>query len=1225
MNIIVISVSASALKLLAALAPDWPELRLSLHYVGGVDFSEEQRSGVIADLQDQDLILLDLMGAPQEFCRAIEGRLQNHPGQTAVLNSSLPGLRSLTRLGRFSLKAMGRRAEKDHPPDMARMQAMAARAEKLGRRLPLGPLRDMRNYFWLVKYWLFANPENITNLLRLLYRDYLGRKDRPKPAPPRTLDELTLYHPGLGRAYASWAEYLADHPLKPGLPVVGLLFYNSNYPVDAHPAVARLMQAWGHDFNLAPMAAGRIMGDDLERFKALIDSMNPPLEALVNLLSFRLGAGPMGGEPDQAVALLEELGSPLFHPFFLTKQTTDQWRSQLRGANPGEFLISMFLPELDGAVETAVLGAMGRSGEDGGELSLIPERVANYAQRVKGWLRLQRKSNFEKRAALIFYDYPPGEANLGAAAFLDVFESLAAILKRMKVEGYDLEPLSADQLRECFLGQGMLNTPRWKPVDGGGCPPLADRAAYQRWTAGARVAQAVDQAWGEFPGPVMAWQGRSVLPGLRTGKVFIGLQPSRGDFEDPAQSYHDKNLPPHHQYLAFYKWLEHEFQADAVIHLGTHGTLEFLPGKETALSGDCCPDYLVGGLPHLYVYYAGNPAEAMIAKRRAMAVMISHLSPPYTQAGSHGRLSELEELLSESEEAERLDPGRLPMIVERLEEASRELGWEYEGRRKLAQRLHEWRTSLIPGRLHVAGQAFSRSETLDFLVQLCQAGQGAWTGLPAFLGLSDLGDGASGAGRVAKWISDYVLDGRPLPPEMDAPPGRDLVRLGRELAAGLMNNRELDALMDGLAGRYIPAGLGGDHFRNPEVLPTGRNLYQFDPRRVPSPSAVERGRAMARNTLRAWGDGRSYPASVAVVLWGLETAKTQGETTAQILAYLGLELERDPTLWEPRLKVIPLDRLGRPRVDVVVQMCGFFRDMFPNLVELLAEAFELVAGLDEPEGMNYVKANALALEQELREAGQAPARARELSRARIFGPAASQYGTSLTNLVKAKTWQTEGDLASAYMGSLCHVYTKSDYGRKMPALLRGNLRRVELVSQVRSSMDYEITDLDHYYEFLGGLSRSVLEASGRRARVMVSDSVTGRVRTENLREAIQRGAGTRLLNPKWLGAMLAHKHHGGQQIADRLENLVGLAAAAGEVDNAIFERLMDDLILDEKRRRQIAENNPYALMEVMERLLEAASRGYWEVAQDRLEQLKDAYLQIEADLEENSEKWIDNS
>ncbi|MCG8376982.1 MAG: cobaltochelatase subunit CobN, partial [Chlorobiales bacterium] len=564
----------------------------------------------------------------------------------------------------------------------------------------------------------------------------------------------------------------------------------------------------------------------------------------------------------------------------------------------------------------------------------------------------------------------------------------------------------------------------------------------------------MDRAWGGFPGPVMAWRNRLVLPGLETGKVFIGLQPSRGGFEDPTRSYHDKNLPPHHQYLAFYKWLEHGFQADAVVHLGTHGTLEFLPGKETGLSGDCFPDYLVGDLPHLYLYYSGNPAEAMIAKRRSLGALVNHLPPPYTMAESYGRMSELEDLLAEGEEAERLDPGRLPLIRERLAELTQELGLEYESREALARRLHQWRTSLVPGRMHVLGQAFSKKETLEFLAQSARLGSGEWAGLPAFRDSAQAAKGTfprSGPGdgkSLNLWISKHILDEQPLEGREDTPQGRRLVEVGRGLAAKLMTNGELEALADGLAGRYIAAGMGGDPYRNPEVLPTGRNMYQFDPRRVPSSSATVRGREMAVNTLAAWDGEEAYPSSVAVVLWGLETAKTQGETVAQILAYLGLELDRDPTLWEPRLKVVPLEKLGRPRIDVTVQMCGFFRDMFPNLVNLLAEAFELAAGLDEPRSRNFVRAQATALEKELLAAGQEPTRAGELAAARLFGPTASQYGTSLTNLVKARSWQREGDLVSSYMDSLCHVYTKKDYGREMPELLQGNLKRVQLVSQI---------------------------------------------------------------------------------------------------------------------------------------------------------------------------------
>ena len=865
-----------------------------------------------------------------------------------------------------------------------------------------------------------------------------------------------------------------------------------------------------------------------------------------------------------------------------------------------------------------MLGAMGASGNREGELSLIPERVEKYGRRMESWLRLRQKRNQDKRVALIFYDYPPGEANLGMAAFLDVFQSLAAILARLKAQGFDTEALSAEELRQAFITQGRVNSGQWSPPESRENLPRVDRAQYDEWTEGFAPAREVDQAWGGFPGPVMAWGDGVALPGLVSGKVFLGLQPSRGVFEDPSRSYHDKNLPPHHQYLAFCQWLEREFQADALVHVGTHGTLEFLPGKETALSGDCFPDWLVGGLPHLYVYYSGNPAEAMIAKRRTLGVLVGHLPPPYTRAGSHGLQARLEDLLLEEEEAQSLDPSRLPLIREQIREAAQELGWEEVDHKALESRLQEWRTALIPGRMHTLGRPFSRGETLDYLAQAALVGQGEWTGLPAFLDCPE-------EDRLRDWIRGRVLEQKPLAPKEDNPQGRELVRLGRRMAAALLENRELEALVAGLSGRYIPAGMGGDVFRNPEVLPAGRNLYQFDPRRAPSPSAVERGREMARNTLAAWGGGEAWPASVAVVLWGLETAKTQGETVAQILAFLGLKLVRDQTLWEPRLEVIPLDRLGRPRVDVTVQMCGFFRDMFPNLVTLLARAFELAAGLDEPESMNFVRAKTLALEKELLAAGQSPAKARELASARLFGPTASQYGTALTELVKSKSWQVEGDLVSSYVDSLCHVYTAAEYGREIPGLLRGNLKRVELVSQVRSSMDYEIIDLDHYYEFLGGLSRTVQEVSGRRPLVMVSDATMGRTRTEEIGQSIQRGVETRLLNPKWLEAMLAHKHHGGQQLAARLENLVGLSAFTGRVDSRIYDRVADTLILDPNLRERIKENNPFALKDMVERLLEAESRGYWKAGADRLERLKEAYLETEARLESETEKWIDKS
>jgi cobaltochelatase CobN len=385
---------------------------------------------------------------------------------------------------------------------------------------------------------------------------------------------------------------------------------------------------------------------------------------------------------------------------------------------------------------------------------------------------------------------------------------------------------------------------------------------------------------------------------------------------------------------------------------------------------------------------------------------------------------------------------------------------------------------------------------------------------------------------------------------------------------------------------------------------------------VPSASALRHGEKIAANTLEQYHNlhGRC-PRSTAVILWGLETSQTQGETVGQILAYLGIRVARQAGQWLPGVELIPLAELGRPRIDVTVQICGFFRDMFPNVLALLQEAFALAGFADEPDEMNAVRAHARLLFSELRHQGMQEPQAREFSLARIFGPASSEYGTSVEQLVKNRAWAAEGELVAAYIDSLKHAYTPGHYGVEMSGLLNGNLSRVEVVSQVRSSRDYEITDLDHYFEFFGGLAKSVEQASGKRAMMLISDTHDGPARTETVTEAINRGVYARLANPAWLDGMLGHGHHGGHEIAKRMENMIGLAATTGAVDGQVFEQLNQRLVFDDAMRRRIQDNNPHALLDIIQRLWEAHTRGYWSPDSTTLEQLKQHYMAAETYVE----------
>ena len=419
-----------------------------------------------------------------------------------------------------------------------------------------------------------------------------------------------------------------------------------------------------------------------------------------------------------------------------------------------------------------------------------------------------------------------------------------------------------------------------------------------------------------------------------------------------------------------------------------------------------------------------------------------------------------------------------------------------------------------------------------------------------------------------------------------------------------------------MEGGYTEPGIGGEPCRDPATLPTGRNTYQFDPRLVPSDAAYERGRQIAENTLAHYHElhGR-YPKSTAVILWAFETAKTRGETVGQIFGYLGVRPVRKSP-WQTTLEVLPLEELGRPRVDVTVQICGFFRDMFMNVVDLINQGFEIVSGLDEGPEDNFVRPHTEEALKTL-DPGMDPARARRIASARVFGPRPGEYGTRVTHLIETAAWESEDDIVSTFMASMNHLYCANIHGERQEQLYEARLSKVQLVSQVRDTHDYEIGDLDHYYEYFGGLTRTVEAVRGGEAPCqLITDTTKERVRTETVGAALERGVRTRLLNPKWIDHMLEHEVHGAQKVGERVENLIGMAATTHAVKDWVFSAVAERYLFDEAMRERMRDNNVYATEEIMRRLFEAQRRGYWNATDEEMEKLRDIYLELEGDIED---------
>ncbi len=1182
-------------------------------------------------------LILDLMGAPGELQAYLLNRAQTFRGFIVPFGGENSGIRSLLRLGRLDGSRM---SGEGGEASLAKMKKMMEIGEKAASLMPIGILRDLRNYLRLLEYWRFAGEENIRNFLLLLLREYGSLTYLPRPGNPQTADPVSIMDPLTRETFPDARAYFARWGYEQGKPVIALLYYGHNYPARTGPAVHKIRTELSQIANVLPVALTSFTGREIRGLEKILQEggeRKPRL--LLNLLSFRLGAGPMGGDAQAGVEFLQRLDVPVLHPFFMNRREIKEWEEAKQGINSSEFLISVMLPELDGSILTYPVGGIGRlthqekDDVDLKEIDIIAERVERLKKHVQSWLKLQSLPPGEKKVAIVCYNYPPGEGSIFGGAFLDTFASVANLLQYLQEGGYRTKVLTAQELREIFAPDRLVNSPRWNRDYRERGYILYPVQSFLEKYQGPVPLSRLEKEWGKAPGEVMTADGNFLLPGVVLENVFIGLQPTRGVHENPEKVYHDENLPPPYQYLAFYQWLREEFGAHVIIHVGTHGTLEFLPGKECGMSGSCFPDLCLGEIPHIYLYYAGNPAEAMVAKRRSHALLVGYQPPPFGESQLYGEYSQLEALLHEYWEARSLSPGKCEEIKELLLERARQVGIMAEDLPQLEKALYRMKRALIPLGLHIFGQGYGEEEGrhyMEYVLRYDREGQKSLSRLLAeaqgldYEGLMESGATAqlaSLAGEAQRLVQVFCREGK-LPKDFGYPEEHkkeivQALQTGFKAKEEACKNHEGQGLLKALAGCYLSAKLAGDCFKNPEIFPTGYNLYQFDPRLIPGEIACRRGALAARKT---WEEYRRrhgvFPQSTAVVLWGLETSRTQGETIGQILHYLGIRFRGRKSLYQPLYEIIPLEELGRPRIDVVINICGFFRDMFPQLIHDLNNLLYELSLRDEPEEMNYFLAHTRRLQALLLEKGFSEEKARELARARIFGPQEGEYGTRVTKLLETKNWQREEQLGETFFASLRNVYSENFRGTPMPDLYARQLEAVDVVGQIRSSHEYEVTDLDHYYEFFGGLAQAVKSVKGRPPEIFITDTTGETVETEKADQAIDRGVRTRLLNPRWIEAMLKHPSRGGQEIAKRFLNILGLAATTGQVRQWVFRELHKTYVADERMRQRMKENNAFAYQDLLETMLEYDKRGYWQASEEEKSLLYQVYLEGEGDIED---------
>ncbi|GAA0204019.1 cobaltochelatase subunit CobN [Halobacterium noricense] len=1184
---------------------------------------------------------------------------------------------------------------------------------------------------------------NAANLLRYLADTYGDPDDIPPEGyeydDPVALPSEGVYHPD--HPGASYEELVAT--FDPDTPTVGVWFYESHWThentryVDAQ---VRALEDRGVDaLPVFCNPAGEEEGWDAERVtdEWLLDADGDPVvDAMLSSFMFALSMDERGRDADDEGSgaeevFLDRLGVPVIQTV-TTMRSRSRYASSDTGVMGFELALSVALPEFDGNVITHPISGKERTDDEAGIGSApkqhfpIDDRVEHAASLAVNWARLRHLPNDEADVAVVLHNYPPSDDGIATAFGLDTPESTANLLAELDERGYDLGETGSDDgppadgadLIDALTAQLTLDD-RWvAPED---VRELAvDTVApdtYREWFAdlddGFRGN--VREEWGEPPERPFA------IPGVEFGNVLITVQPPRGFGMDPEKVYHDSDLQPPHDYVAFYGWLRETFDADAVVHMGTHGSLEWLPGKTVGLDGESAPDQLVGDLPNVYPYVINNPGEGTQAKRRSYAAVVDHLTPPMANAGTYDELAELEELAEQYREAgttaARGDEGeRLERLIrENVDEldlavelgvagtvdeevdvrgpdeagttlAEGEVAGDDLAVDDLVERIHAYltdvKTTQIRMGLHTLGEPPAGDRLVEYLVALTRLEN---PGAPSLresvagvLGIDydrmreepgtyddDLGmTYAAAADRVHEVSCDLVRTlaehGFDVPEsEREAGPDDEVRARGGDVAPAEVNmnllvvdvdtvgdaraksgahddlrevlayiceeaaprvgvaRAEVGNVADALAGEYVPPGGSGAPTRGGvDLLPSGRNFYTLDPRKVPARAAWEVGHEVADGVLdRHLDEEGEYPEEIGVVAWGTPTVRTRGETIAQVLALMGVE-----PVWSDAGRVedvepIPLEKLDRPRVDVTTRVSGLFRDAFPAAAGVIHDAVDAVVDLDEPPEMNYVKKHVEEETEDLAEVGvDDPESA---ARHRVFTTKPGGYGAGTNKAVDEGNWEDRSDLAEVYTQWGGYALGKRGSVSEAHDAFARRLSGVEATVKIEDTDEQDEFDSSDWYAFHGGFITAVTEHAGTEPASYVGDSADpDDVRVYTNEEKVRKTMRSRVLNPRWLDSMEEHGYKGAGDLSSTVDVVLGWDATTGVVSDTLWEAVADAYAFDDERREWMQEVNPWAVDSIADTLLEAIDRDLWDAADETTERLRDLKLRNEGAIEE---------
>jgi cobaltochelatase CobN len=1126
-------------------------------------------------------------------------------------------------------------------------------------------------------YTFYGGAENFRNFW--LYASSLTDPSVPVSDEPKPQCWAGIYHPDMPDGYMTDLAAYREQFCKPDRPVIGLLFYRDEWIWDdlAYPA-AFIREAEQKGCNALAVFTNQMPDESLgmPSIRKVFNDFftlngETVIDVLVSAMKFsHVGNGSLTADE------LEQLGVPVLTAYTLLT-TEEDWRKNPEGLNAVETSIAVALPEFDGAIHGVPIAGRNVLPDGAIEYQPMPERMAAMVDKAIKWARLHRLKNEDKKIALIFHNYPPKNYNIGSASGMDSMESATRLLARMQADGYKIDflPESAEEFIRIMTSHATNDLSLLTDKQAEECQKLsADEYAAFFATLPEEARQKMTEQWGEAPGDIMlSDEGNILVPGTMNGNIFMTVQPARQYGMDPARAYHDPTIAPTHQYLAFYYWLREVFKADAVIHLGTHGNLEWLPGKATGLDRSSYSDIALGSLPNIYPYLMTISGEGVIAKRRSSACLIGYLPAPVAEAGAFDELAELEKMADEYSHFQKQDSEQAAELEKKIIELAHETKIDesvaYDETKpftdylaELHEYIEELQDSEIHVGLHVLGQPPEGDILIGEVMHLLRLSNGPVPSLynlwaekfslnfeeleknpSAIVEAFDLTGGellrrirnesrAFVTAIAEKGFTEQSVNAAMQLPETAEGPEewkQKIESLGQYIIEEIYprlarTTDELDHTLAALSGKYVaPGPSGSPSAGGVDLLPSGRNFYGVDPRALPSQAGWMAGKKLGDRMIEKYiTDEGKYPENIGMVLWSGPNMRSSGQDIAEFLYLLGVKpVWQKGSLRVTDLEVIPLDELKRPRIDVTARISGLFRDTLPHLAELMDKAVLMVAKLDESDDDNFVRKHIREDSEALQADGASADDAWRNAAFRVFGDAPGTYGSGINVVLDAKNWESEKDLADVYVRWGGHVFGGGQRGVYQPELFKKRLAQMELTVKNEENHDMNILSSDDYNGFHGGMIAAVKSFGQKTPVSYVGDSANrGAPKIRTVAEEMKRVVRTESLNPKYIEGLMQHGYKGAMDMANRLNISFQWDATSSVMEDWMYNDYAEKYAFDPKVQQWMKKVNPWALQNIAETLLEAEQRQMWNADDETKEKLQELYLSVEGEIEEDDDE-----